>query len=171
MMWTITDALIRRMIKKAVKNFCNDVTQPVEYKTVLKRLEKKIIIHKNLRLRSTWAWAIILNESMAEKCDVRAFNLEDKKIANKKHICLADGKKHFYILSFSPKALQYADPKDTFNVVAHEVAHLLQSVLLGESFHDKQWRSFHFSMGGDGNTFAPAIPPKAFKSKTPLKNK
>lgn len=173
MMWTLTDLVVKRMIRKAIRNFCNDNNQPEEFKKALKGVEKDIVIHYNTRLRATWAWAILVNpRNKYDNNNVKYFKLDEKKNKKKIHPCLKDKKNYFFVLSLSVRIMQYVPVNDVFNIVSHEVAHILQLVLLRDTFHDKQWREFHRSMGGNGETFVPYnVPKKVLDSKTPIKKR
>lgn len=41
----------------------------------------------------------------------------------------------------------------TYEIVSHELAHCVDFLIRGDSFHDEPWRQIHRLMGGTGETF------------------
>jgi hypothetical protein len=39
-----------------------------------------------------------------------------------------------------------------YEIVSHELAHCIDFIIRGESFHDEEWRKIHRLMGGTGET-------------------
>jgi hypothetical protein len=44
----------------------------------------------------------------------------------------------------------FLDKKKIYDIISHEIAHCIDFVIRGNSFHDDYWRFIHKEMGGSG---------------------
>jgi hypothetical protein len=172
MMWTITEELIRRHIDRAVRKFCEDQEQPSYLKRALVRLAKKVMIHFNSRIRATWALAYQIHPSASFHTELRAYYKKHMDFDRKQLFSGFDKKKCYYIMTLSPRILQYIPASEVYDTVAHELAHLLQFYRINYSCHDEEWKGYHRSMGCTAEIYIPFdIPLRVFISKKPIKKR
>lgn len=55
-------------------------------------------------------------------------------------------------MTFTHKIERY-NKAHTYEIVSHELAHCIDFLIRGDSFHDEPWREIHRLMGGTGETF------------------
>ena len=173
MMWTITQPLLRKMLIRAAKKLSESPDMPKHVKKTARELAKKIIIHCNDKLRITWAFAWMVHPTKAKDKAKREYYKKNIELSKDMlYPCLVEAVKHYYVMSISPRIMQYIPSKDVYDTVAHEFAHLLQFHYIGNSYHDEEWRSYHKAMGGNGEIYIPfEVPLRVFKTKKPMKKR
>lgn len=55
-------------------------------------------------------------------------------------------------MTFTHKIARY-NKAHIYEIVSHELAHCIDFLIRGDSFHDEPWREIHRLMGGTGETF------------------
>lgn len=99
------------------------------YKKYIKQLIKlDIVLKMNSRLAETWAYCTYEENKRKFNGFEVNFNLE-----------------LFYGISST---------KFRREIITHELAHCIDVLIRGDSFHDTEWRNIHISLGGTGGTFA-----------------
>lgn len=172
MIWTITEELIRRHIDRAVRKFCEDENQPKYLKRALVRLAKKVIIHFNSRIRTTWALAYQIHPCASYHTGLRSYYKRHIDFDRKKLFTGFDKKKCYYVMTLSPRILQYIPAHEVYDTVAHELAHLLQFYRINASYHDAEWKEYHRSMGCQATVYVPFdVPLRVFISEKPIKKR
>lgn len=111
-----------RQFYKHLKRACDsfDKMSPNEqHKAVLKKLVYTIKIDSRLRVKAGEA-------RMRTRNGVRSYSMRVSRVL-----------------------MERATPEDQFQTISHELAHLLEYAIRGDSDHKALWQSLHLAMGGD----------------------
>lgn len=174
MMWKFNEKVVDRMVKKALRLFSKSKNVTKDEIVGLKAIARCTIIIMNDQLRVTWGSANMIDATFGHgnhKSIRERYNLR-KNHGHRKVKPKWSNRNQFFLMGFSTKICQYIPATDVYDTVAHELAHLLQFFLEGDSFHDKTWRRYHTAMNGNGEAYIPyAVPITVLKSKKLIKKK
>lgn len=113
-----------KYLKKAIKKFVKNAGPG--YRTAIRELEKiPIELTISRRLKNTYG--IANTETKYKKVKTLLITLTHE------------------IDTYSPKLI--------YQIVSHELAHCIDFIVRGDSFHDEPWKKIHRIMGGEATTF------------------
>lgn len=151
MKYSFTEKTVIRYIDRSATNFYRSNVQ--EYKKrVLENLLPCLSIEMSSKLKTTWGQAYTLgtHEKRVDKMNLTVSPVELTGLSEL----------YYIVLAVNTRVLQWAKPQDNFDTVSHELAHCLDFVLRGDSFHDEYWRELTIAMGGSGSTLSHIKVPK-----------
>lgn len=162
------------MIRKAVRLFSRSKNVNKEEVQHLKCLAKRVVVIMNERLTTTWgmAWMVDAKIGKGHHKELRERYGLHRNHFHQKLKPKSSNRSHYFLILLSPKACQYIPVTEVYDTVAHELAHLLQFFIEGETFHDKTWKRYHTAMNGNGEPYIPYnVPTRVFRSKKLIKKK
>ena len=77
----------------------------------------------------------------------------ERLIANYAYACRSElTDEHFQLSITLSHSMQNYNRKLVYEIISHELAHCIDFIVRGESYHDEEWRKIHQLMDGTGNT-------------------
>lgn len=141
----LTEKVIERMICRSKINFYNNSNNS-EHKKLLETVPVYIYLSNRMTntLGMAWCARYYQNKNIIKKLGIKR---DDKKVK-------INGINCFPILQLNKVELQMWESKMAFDIVSHEMAHILDFLIRGywknapERCHDEFWKTIHTQMGG-----------------------
>ena len=130
-------------LQRAANKFCES-NAGWNHKSLLMSMIPNIQVHVTNKLKSSWGQVRLTDSTDVEVLPYYIHSMG-----------------HMYIhIDLNRRLMQWAKPQDGFDTVAHELAHCLDYVIRGTTYHDEHWRELALAMGCDGNAFSDIEVPK-----------